>query len=265
MWWLWMILGAVLGVLVAVQCAWLTVLIGAGLLSLVPTEGTNWIVSSCGFLLTGLGLLAVYGVAGYGSGGTVALMVRAGKVRDERLAGGAAVLSALLTIAGLHFAMTMIGADEFLYRLAAPIVSTSILGWLGRLLGVALALFVAGAYGTSIPKFCETCRRFMKERKLKPVSFDDLVRAVRALGDGDAQGAASIFQSAAKPAQAQGELAVCRKCGAGYLDMTLKFRGEWPIPGAALGSPRLGVAAESWLAVSRALAADQARWFKAES
>jgi hypothetical protein len=227
------------------------------------TTGVGWAWGrKPGVLLLFLGLALcclTVPLTGLGAGLTTLYFNRWGKNRSP---GGAALFALLSAAAAMAFAWVLFGAHgqprlEKHFGLAPGGLDGIVLGVaaVGALVAAALAAGTA-AWWVSEEKFCEDCQEYMTRAELPPLDLGPTRALALALEEKDLPAALSLLQFAT-PGVGAPELYACPQCGKGYVEVRVKYRATWPGDKGEKEEK-----AESWLAASLPVEADEAEWFR---
>jgi hypothetical protein len=172
-------------------------------------------------------------------------MGRLAKNRNVGVAVTFSLLSALIAVPALGTLMrashlrdkTVTQAKEPLEKTIGAALSQGVdtifdkttLGTSCMIAGLVMATVFAAVSATQVVeggKFCETCELTMKRWSLKSISLGGVKSLLRALADNNLHSAIKIC-TIAEGSDCALTLFSCPRCGNGYLEASMTFRGEW--------------------------------------
>lgn len=247
--------GVVVGLLVGAAAAFL------GVWAAITKVGRVW-GRRPRYLLRFLGLALcclVVPITGFCAGLTTMLFNRWGKNRSPGGAALFALLSAVLAMVLAWWLFGMHGQPRLEKRFGYPPggLDGVVLGVAaaGALVASALAAGTA-AWRVGAEKFCEDCQEYMTRSELPPLDLGPARALARALEERDLPAALSLLQFSMSGVGAL-ELYACPQCGKGYVELRVKYRATW-----LKDKGEKEEKAESWLAASLPVEADEAEWFR---
>jgi hypothetical protein len=243
-----MLMGIPLGWIWGVVCGLLAVWLTSCLLS--PVIGLAWflwlrvspqVTPMVAVILYGVPMaLLFFAAAGWVQGSIVARLGRMGKNRNMKL---------VTTVSGVTAAFLPIavwvacGGTEVQGFIRA--------WWWVALLFlaciVALPVAVISAHSRFVKlRFCEGCEQNMIHHHLRPLTYDETNRFVRALRSKDTDSMVTAME-AANGRSCFPEIWVCPECGNGNLELIVRFAAHWETGDPTNPKQEL---AESWMAIS---------------
>ena len=128
-----------------------------------------------------------------------------------------------------------------------------------------ILLFVSGSVGYFVAggmaqgEFCEDCQEFMHTSRLNCITLGGARAMAKALAEGAHPLGAAVLEVAADP-NGSGWLMLtkCPRCGKGYINLRMNFRGSYKDP---QGNPQV-MTGGFWLAASSALSPEHVTLFE---